>query len=139
MTAHSCKLISDVTVISNEKVLLVRYKDGNKYDHQSGWFLPDDLLKYMEDPDDSVKRILTEQLGISGSKLSLLFAESFTGNDQSWHIVFHYKASADIGFKINPSADIIEYKWFDISELPDKKEVAHNGWALYTIGETFKQ
>ncbi|MCB0728843.1 MAG: NUDIX hydrolase [Ignavibacteria bacterium] len=139
MTAHLCKLISDVTVISNDKVLLVRYKDGNKYDHQKGWFLPDDLLKYSEDPDESAKRILNEQLGISESNTVLAFVESFTGNDQSWHIVFHYKTTVGNDIKINQSEDILESKWFDTSELPDKKDVAHNGWALFTLGETFEQ
>ena len=34
------KLIADVCLLNDSKVLLVKYSDTNKYDHQSGWFLP---------------------------------------------------------------------------------------------------
>ncbi|MBK8552154.1 MAG: NUDIX domain-containing protein [Ignavibacteria bacterium] len=130
---HNCKLITDIAVFTNDKVLLVKYRDGNKYDHQTGWFLPDDELKEFEDPDDSAKRILEEQLGISNADSKISFVESFKGNDSSWHIVFHYKTILTETEKIVPSGDIESSEWFDLKSLPDKKEVAHHGWALYTI------
>ena len=138
MSEHNCKLISDVTVISSGKVLLVKYKDGNKYDHQDGWFLPDDLLKYSEDPHESSLRILNEQLGLIDADVILAFVESFSGKDSSWHIVFHYKINLYEGAEIRPSEEIREYEWFEFSALPERKEVAHNGWALFTLSETLK-
>lgn len=133
---HNCKLITDITILSGGKTLLVKYKDGNKYDHQTGWFLPDDMLLNLEDPDNSAKRILSEQLGISNCEVKISFVESFQGNDKSWHIVFHYKTDLENTAEIKPSGDIESCEWFDLSNLPDKKEVAHHGWALYTLQET---
>ncbi len=135
---HTCKLLADVTIISGNKVLLVRYTDSNKYDHQSGWFLPDDELHEFEDPDDCAGRILKEQLGISEADCKISFVESFKGNDNSWHIVFHYKANDISPQIIIPSEDLESIEWFDSGSLPDKKEVAHHGWALYTIKEILK-
>lgn len=40
-------LIADVAVMSAGKVLLVKYKDVEKYDGESG-FLPDDVLRHFE-------------------------------------------------------------------------------------------
>lgn len=130
---HSCKLICDVTIISADKVLLVKYKDENKYDHQSGWFLPDDLLKDFEHPEDAALRILEEQTGIKDLNPELAFIESFKGADQSWHLVFHYKAESAEEPVIIAQEEIKDAKWFGLKDLPDKKEVAHHGWALYTI------
>lgn len=133
MELQKCKLIADVTLFSDGDVLLVKYKDGNKYDHQKGWFLPDDLLLEFEHPEDAAIRILKEQLNISGIVPDLHTVESFTGKDESWHLVFHYKAVVPLHTVIKKSEDISEYDWFDIKDLPDKKETAHNGWAIYTI------
>ncbi len=132
---HNCKLITDIAIISEGKTLLVKYIDGNKYDHQTGWFIPDDQLINFEDPDESAKRILREQLGITNCDVKISFVESFQGNDKSWHIIFHYKASFDKAPEINLSADIESFEWFDLNNLPDEKEVAHRGWALYTLRE----
>ncbi len=132
---HSCKLITDITILSGGKTLLVKYKDGNKYDHQKGWFLPDDQLINYEDPDESAKRILKEQLGITNCYVKISFVESFQGNDKSWHIIFHYKAEFENDPEIIISGDLESCEWFDLNELPDKKEIAHHGWAFYTIQE----
>lgn len=132
---HNCKLITDIAMISGGKTLLVKYKDGNKYDHQRGWFIPDDQLINFEDPDESAKRILKEQLGITNCDVKISFVESFQGNDKSWHIIFHYKASFDTAPEIKKSGDIESCEWFDLNQLPDKKEIAHHGWALYTLRE----
>ncbi len=90
MPQHNCKLVADVAVFAEGDVLLVKYKDSNKYDHQKGWFLPDDLLKEFEHPDEAAKRILHEQLKIRDVEVSLHSIESFKGNDSSWHMAFHF-------------------------------------------------
>jgi len=131
-------LIADVLLIAEDKVLMVKYKDKNKYDHQSGWFLPDDLIKEFNHPDDEAIRILNEQLGLSNINPKLDHIESFKGNDKSWHLVFHYKAILPNAPDITKSDEVEEFKWFDLKNLPDKNEVAHHGWALHTIREMLK-
>lgn len=127
------KLIADVALFTGNEVLLLKYKDENKYDHQAGWFLPDDLLSEFEHPDEAADRILLEQLNLSNINPALDHIESFKGKDSSWHLVFHYKAEINNYLDIVKSDEISELDWFDLSELPAKKEVAHNGWALFTI------
>lgn len=129
------KLIADVTVFSGNKILLVKYKDSNRYDHQKGWFIPDDMIKDFEHPEDAAKRILSEQLNLNITDLSMNHIESFKGNDSSRHLVFHFKTEIKDSMKINPSGELDECKWFESDNLPDKNEVAHHGWALYIINE----
>lgn len=131
----ACKLIADVAVFSGNKILLVKYTDSNKYDHQKGWFLPDDGINYLEHPEDAAVRILKEQVGITDAELKLNHVESFTGNDRSWHLVFHYRTEIRDESKITASPDLESCEFFGLDSLPDKKEVAHHGWALYTIGD----
>ena|ERR1051325_3121566 len=127
------KLIADITILSGNSILLVRYKDNNKYDLQSGWFLPDDSISEFEHPDKAVLRILKEQLGIENQNVKLDHIESFKGNDKSWHLVFHYKLQLDKEILIAPDENIEKFEWFDLNNLPVEKEIAHHGWAKYTI------
>ncbi|MEO6695628.1 MAG: NUDIX domain-containing protein [Ignavibacteria bacterium] len=128
-----CKLIADLVFIEGDKVLLVKYKDENKYDQQKGWLLPGDQLKEFEHPEDAALRIIQEQFNFKDAKVILDHIESFKGNDKSWHLVFHFKVMLPENSDLNISCDIETLKWFNFNELPDKKEVAHHGWALYTI------
>jgi len=133
------KLIADVALIHNNGVLLCKYKETNKYDHQSGWFIPDDLVKFNEHPSDAARRILNEQMSYITANLSLSFIESFVGNDGSWHLIFHYWQKVDALPEIMPTTtgDISEYKWFDRFALPEESEIAHHGWAKHTIAKLF--
>lgn len=133
MQLHECKLIADVTLLSEGEVLLVKYKNSEGYDFQKGWFLPDDLLKQNEHPEDAALRILEEQLGLTNVNLVLNHIESFSGKDGSWHLAFHYKAELPSAAEIRVSEMIEEFDFFNPTELPEKKELAHNGWASYTI------
>jgi len=58
------KLVADVTIIADDKTVLVKYKNSDNYNGQQGWFIPDDLINTGEHPDDAAIRILKEQLGI---------------------------------------------------------------------------
>jgi uncharacterized protein YndB with AHSA1/START domain/ADP-ribose pyrophosphatase YjhB (NUDIX family) len=129
------KPVADVAVFSGSKTLLVKYKEVNKYDHQKGWFIPDDLMIHAEHPDDAAVRILNEQLGVEDVTPKLAFIESFIGGDKSWHLIFHYYITVDSNVYINPSGEIAEMKWFETNAMPDNKEIAHHGWAKYTINE----
>lgn len=128
-------LIADVGLFAGNRVLLVRYKDINRYDHQAGWFLPDDALRRFEHPEMAAKRILKEQLNITIPKVSLGFIESFKGHDGTWHLAFHYRADPDTAALLEPSEDLKTAQWFGLDQLPERDEVAHYGWALSTIRE----
>jgi ADP-ribose pyrophosphatase YjhB (NUDIX family) len=130
MPCDQHSLIADVALLAAGKGLLVRYKDVNKYDHQRGWFLPDDALLHLEHPDSGALRILKEQLAFDAAQPSLSYIESFEGNDESWHLVFHYKLELPEPPKLSPSADVEKAEWFDLKHLPPPSEIAHHGWAL---------
>jgi len=129
------KPVADVALFTGNKTLLVKYKEVNKYDHQRGWFIPDDLMLRAEHPDNASKRILKEQLGLENLTPKLSFIESFIGGDRSWHLIFHYHVNVNGNIKLKPSEEISEMSWFELNSMPDKKEIAHHGWALHVIDE----
>src|SRR5437879_12334259 len=88
-------LVADVALFAEDQLLLVRYRDMAKYDNESGWFLPDDELNYLEHPEHAGARILEEQLGLSRSKPRLHHIESFKGDRGAWHMSFHNKLKFD--------------------------------------------
>jgi len=130
---EAIKLVADAALLFKNKVLLVKYTDTNKYDHQKGWFLPDDLLQFNEHPDDGIHRITIEQIGIDVPGLKLDHIESFTGKDGSWHLIFHYAANLDSLPEVKTDSNISSCTWFDVENLPEDKAIAHHGWAKYTI------
>jgi ADP-ribose pyrophosphatase YjhB (NUDIX family) len=132
-------LVADVALMTAGKVLLTKYRDVNKYDHQHGWFLPDDALNHFEHPETAAKRILKEQLNVTVPKLSLGFIESFKGNRGTWHLAFHYKAELQEPPSLEPSEDVESAEWFPLSNLPDRNDVAHHGWALSVLREMMRR
>ena len=125
------KLVADVCILAEGQVLLVRYQDVRKYDGQTGWFLPDDFLEYEEHPDEAAARILRQQAGVSGEAASLSHIESF-GNG-GWHLVFHYKMEWEKLRPVPVLGNVKTAQWFLLSELPEREQVGHLGWALKTI------
>lgn len=128
-------LIADVALFSESGVLLVKYADSAAFDGQTGWFIPDSSIKYLEHPDKAAHRLLKDQLALEGVEPQLDHIESFRGNDGSWHLTFHYKAVLGGTPKIKPSKDVGAVQWFSLEALPAKDEVAHHGWALTTINK----
>jgi ADP-ribose pyrophosphatase YjhB (NUDIX family) len=126
-------LVADVVIIAEGQVLLVRYRDSAKYDNETGWFLPDDELQYLEHPERAGSRILKEQLGLSGVKTRLDHIESFKGNRGAWHMSFHSKAELGSKPPLRPSDALAEAEWFELEKLPPRDEVAHHGWARHTL------
>ena len=124
------KLISDVSVMAEGKVLMVRYADTEKYDNQQGWFLPDTLLSDLEHPEEAAHRVLADELGLAGSSPELSHIESFKGNDGTWHLAFHYTVKLDRAVELSPTDNVKESRWFPLDQLPARSEVAHHGWAL---------
>ena len=132
-TCNVHKLIADVALLSGDRIALVRYARSGDYDNQTGWFLPDDELKFLEHPEDAAKRILHEQLGVTSLTPRLDHIESFQGNDRSWHLVFHFVAEVSDPGDIQAGAGVSSLQWFSLGQLPERKDVAHHGWALDVI------
>jgi ADP-ribose pyrophosphatase YjhB (NUDIX family) len=129
------KLVADVALYADGEVLLVRYEDAKKYDGQTGWFLPDDYLRRVEHPADAAARLVREQLGIEPPQLVLAEIESFTGNDGTWHLIFHYRGDLAERVAVDGGPNLAEAHWVGLSDLPPAAEVAHHGWALDVIGK----
>ncbi len=132
-------LIADVILLAEGQVLLVKYKQAEKYDKQTGWFLPNDSLLEFEHPQDCARRVLKEQLGLTHIELHLSHIESFKGNDGSWHLAFHYKSELEKKPSITPSDQLLTAEWFPLDQLPDRSEVAHHGWARIIVKAAVKQ
>ncbi len=64
-TTHT--LVSHVAVLHHTSALLIKYKDAEAFDGQTGWFLPNDGLRPVEHPEVGVKRILKDQVGIQNA------------------------------------------------------------------------
>ena len=128
-TVH--KLVADVALVAENSVLFVRYRDTSGYDGQSGWFLPDDYLAHLEHPDDTARRIVSEQAGISVAP-RLAEIESFNGGH--WHLVFHYVAAVESIAPVEANGNVARAEWFPLEALPPAEEVAHHGWGLETLG-----
>lgn len=122
------RLVTDVALLAAGQVLLVRYRDTRIYDGQAGWFLPDDYLKSLEHPDAAAARILDEQAGLRVPVARLHHIESF-GNG-AWHLIFHYAAEIPAPLTVAPGRNTAEAKWFSLTALPARAEMAHDGWGL---------
>ena len=126
-------LICDLAVVVGERVLMVKYADPAKYDGEAGWFLPDDVLRDLEHPTRAAQRIAKEQLGLELKDVELEQIESFRGGDGSWHLSFHHLARLPDTPAIEPRPDVVAAEWFALDQLPPRDQVAHHGWALFTL------
>lgn len=102
------KLVADVTLLAENSVLMVKYRDTAKYDEQSGWFLPDDYISHLERPEDAAKRILQEQAGLDAVGVTLDHLESFSNG--AWHLVFHFKAELGSRPEVKAGDNIAEIR-----------------------------
>ena len=126
----SCKnhtLVSHVAVLHDNSALLVKYRDPEQYDGQTGWFLPNDSLRHVEHPEEGAKRVLKEQLGLQKVSLELVQIESFVGDNGSWHLIFDFKTRQS-DTVISLGKDIAQAKWVEMDKLPPNEEFAHGGW-----------
>jgi len=135
MESRGCqvhKLVADVCLTAESKVLMVRYEDTSGYDGEQGWFLPDDYLRHSEHPEQAARRILAEQTGHSAEDLRLNHIESFEGNGY-WHLIIHYAGTLAQATKPVAGHNVKAIEWFALNRLPEADEVAHGGWALETV------
>jgi ADP-ribose pyrophosphatase YjhB (NUDIX family) len=128
------KLVADVAVVADSRVLLVRYEDVSRYDGQRGWFLPDDSLAVGEHPDAAARRILREQAGF---QLEPTLAEIESLANGAWHLIFHYRAAVAATDTVRAGANVAAAEWFALSALPPDAEQAHEGWARDVLSRLF--
>ena len=94
--------------------------------------MPDDFLEHGEHPEAAARRILAVQLGIEASRaMRLATVESFANG--TWHLIFHHRLDLDQQPPISPVPNVAEAAWFDLDALPQRNEIAHEGWALDVI------
>lgn len=91
MDVNSCsihKLVADVALLAERRVLLVRYRDTTRY---------------------------------------------------AWHLIFHYRS--EIGRAQSPvlAGNTADARWFPLDALPDRDDVAHQGWALDVLESILKR
>jgi len=127
---HKVKLIANVAILTPDRALLVKYAEG--HDGDPGWMLADDLLADREEPDAAATRVLTDHVGLKG-KPRLVFVESFTGGDGTWHLAFNYAAEFSFAPPVRPSAKVAGTGWFMLSSLPRREDLAHRGWAASVL------
>jgi len=132
------KLIADVCLTAQGKVLMVRYQDTSGYDGEPGWFLPDDYLHHTEHPQDAAQRILSSQAGLEANDLRLSHVESFEGHGY-WHLVFHYSATLSEAAPPLAGQNVKAMEWFPLDRLPPSEQVGHGGWGLETIQTVLAQ
>jgi ADP-ribose pyrophosphatase YjhB (NUDIX family) len=128
------RLVADVAVVVEGRVLLVRYEDVSRYDGQRGWFLPDDYLVVGEHPDAAAQRILREQAGF---QLEPTLAEIESLTNGAWHLIFHYRAAAAPTDEVRAGANVAAAEWFPLDALPPDTEQAHEGWATDVLSRLF--
>ena len=121
------RLVADVALLFQGRVLLVKYVDTSRYDGQAGWYLPDDLLQHTEHPDRAAHRILKDQLGCRGLAVRLDHIESIEGG--RWHLCFHYRSEPGLRPHLAMGENVAAAEWFPLDGLPPPEEMAHGGWA----------
>jgi len=125
-THSNVKLIATLSLLTPEEVAYVAYLTAP--DTEAGWFLPNDLLRSRENPYAAAKRIAHTQLGVEPREVQLVDVDSFTGNDGTWHIAFHFRAEAGDPKAVKGGAEIARLEWMPLGALPEKLKVAHGGW-----------
>ena len=131
----NAKMIVCALPYAGDDVLFVKYRDMP--DHQSGWFVPHVMLDEGEHPEDAAKRVLADQFGITDAKMKFSHFESFTGQDKSWHLMFHFKSQQRNKELPKKAASLSAAEWFPRTKLPPKKDISHHGWAADIVEQSF--
>jgi ADP-ribose pyrophosphatase YjhB (NUDIX family) len=99
---------------SDGRVLLV---EGNTEGER--WALPGWELEPYEHPDDGVRQLLDDYLGLPDASASLAFVDSFRGR-RGWHVTFNYRAEASGETSCERPTD-----WFELADFP---RTVHGRW-----------
>ncbi len=117
------KLITYVSVVRRDAVLLVKYVTPPNPD-KAGWWVPAPEIEFGQDPLETVGSVLGS-LGLSGATPDLVETESFTVGG-AWHLMLHYRVTTDMDPA--PDATYDDCAWFAAADLPPAGDFAHGGW-----------
>ena len=86
----------------------------------AAWSLPGGLVRFGEDPDDAVERIVMKETGIRVHSVGLASTVPFSGVQykDAWHIILFFIATAWAGDKIREAK--YEIGWFKAKEFPSE-------------------
>lgn len=100
-------------IIQNGSVLLVR-----DYDSSQEWDLPGGFLRLGEKPEHGLAREFKEELQATISILNLICAKiDVYGSHGEFSLNLYYEVTL-LSNKLIPSAEVIQFQWFKIRELP---------------------
>jgi len=105
--------------MDNDKILLTKRKYGP---HKDYWDLPGGFVCYGENPFDTVKREIKEELNIDAKDIALSdifnIAYPVSDNDEiSLNIITFLISCADIN-TLKPNDDVTDFAFFDKHSLP---------------------
>ena len=123
----NCIVASGPVIIENNKVLLNRH--GDNLEDQKWWKfvggkVEDDEISSTDSLENACKREVMEEMGIEIENLIPIKPMLIPHPNKPglYVILIHYLAKR-IG-EVKPSSEIVDYKWFDIHDLP--KDCAPN-------------
>lgn len=113
MSNMSLHALLAVVAVKNNQVLLQKgaYRGLEKW-----WGLPEDNLKFGEDPEECAKRILRVQAHVEIKNLKFLYIQSSVSKDVHWDLWFVYFAEVD--GEPSPGEGNWEVKYFPVDNLP---------------------
>lgn len=103
----------DAVIIKNGKILLI--KRGSE-PFKGYWALPGGYIEWDETVEDSVKREVLEELGVSvkSSKIIGVYSDPGRHPDQNINVAF----AAEIEGNVKIGSDVDDYKWESLKSLP---------------------
>lgn len=140
------KLIGNKCIILNGSGVIVKNKDGfilmqqRKYPY-GRWGLPGGLMELGESAEDTARREVLEETGLTIGKLKLLGVYSgeeylcHAENGDEWYVVTIAYITDDYEgtVKVNDH-ESIKFEWFDPNKLPDDTAKTHR----YIISDYLK-
>jgi ADP-ribose pyrophosphatase YjhB (NUDIX family) len=113
-----------VMVIENNKILLGlrnpnKEKASSELQGQGTWTMPGGKVEFMEKLVDAAKRELEEETSLKATKLDILcISDDMT--DTAHYVTVGFMVKEYSGeVKIMEPETIIDWKWFDLNELPE--------------------
>jgi ADP-ribose pyrophosphatase YjhB (NUDIX family) len=114
MSSLSLHTLSAVVAVRDKHVLLQK---GAFPRLEQWWSVPEDNVKFGEDPEDCARRVLKEQAHVNVKNLRLLYVQSSVYKDVHWDLWFVY--AAEVEGDPSPGDGSWEVKYFPIDQLPE--------------------